>query len=48
MVNKALSITEILYSGYLFLFLFDNTISYYIYIDNMFCIEEMNKKINRK
>lgn len=45
MVNKALWIVKILSLEYFFLFLFNNIISYFIYTNNIFYIEEINKKV---
>lgn len=47
-VNMALSIAEALYPGYSLLFLFDNTISYLIYSQNLLCTMQMNKEVDNK
>lgn len=48
MVNKAFLIAETIYLGNSFLFLFDNTISHSIYINNMFYIKGINKESYKK
>lgn len=47
-VTRALSIAEVLYLEYLFLFLFDNTISHSFYIDNALYTIGINKKSGKK
>lgn len=42
-VNKALPITQILYSGYSLLFLFDNTIGYSVYSKDIFQVKDISK-----
>lgn len=48
MKKKALPIAEVLYSGYLLLFLFDNITSYNIYLINAFQVKNISKKFNSK
>lgn len=48
MVNKVLPIAETLYLRYTLLFLFKNTISYFIYIKNALQVKNMNKNSRRK
>lgn len=47
-VNKTLLITEVLYPGYSFLFLFDNITSHSVYAKDILQIQEMNKSIRGK
>ncbi len=44
-VNKALSIAETLYLGYLLLFLFDNATSHSVYAKDVLQVKDMNKGI---
>ena len=48
MVIKVFSLAEVLYLEYLFLILFDNTISRFVYIDDVLCKTKMNKKSSEK
>lgn len=47
-VSKFLPITEALNSGYLLLFLFDNTTSHSVYVKDALQVQEMNKDIEDK
>lgn len=47
-MNKVLSISKTLYLSYLLLFLFNNTTSYLVYIDNIFYLKNINKKLDSK
>ena len=42
-VNKALPMVQALYLGYLFLFLFDNATSYFLYSKDVLQMKDMNK-----
>ena len=42
-VNKALSIAEVFYPGYLLLYLFDNATSCFVYAKDAFQVQDMNK-----
>lgn len=42
MINKVFSIIEMLYPGYLLLFLFYNIINNLVYVDNILCISGKN------
>lgn len=44
MINIVFLIVEIFYLKYVFLFLFDNTTSHFVYINNIFYTKKMNKK----
>lgn len=44
MINIVFLIAEIFYLKYVFLFLFDNTTSHFVYINNIFYTKKMNKK----
>ena len=43
-INKALSITKSIYSGYKLLFMFENTISHSIYAKNALQVAYINEK----
>lgn len=45
MVNKALPIAEALYLGYFLFYLFDNSTSYSVYIQNTLRTTQINKRI---
>lgn len=47
-VNKTFLIAEIFYLRYSLLFLFDNTTSYLVYVNNALCNREMNKESGKK
>ena len=47
-VNKALPIAEVLYPGYLLLFLFDNATSHTVYTDNLLHTIKINKSSGGK
>lgn len=47
-MNKALSIAETLYLGYLLSFLLDSNTSHSIYTKNALCSGEMNKNSKEK
>lgn len=47
-VNKTLPIKEVFYLKYLFLFLFNNTISYLIDIKDTFQVQKINKNVEKK
>ena len=48
MVIKVLLIAESLYSSYLFLFLFDNATSYFVYTKDELYIGDINKSLKHK
>lgn len=47
-MEKALLIVKTLYFGYFILFIFDNAISYLVYIKNRLFAYKMNKKPDSK
>lgn len=48
MIKKLLFIEKVLYSRLKFLFIFNNAISYLIYIKNAFKIGNINKSLDEK
>ena len=48
MIKKTLSITKGLYSGYIFLFIFDNITSQSIYAKDVLQVKDMNKSSRAK
>lgn len=47
-ISKTLFIIEVFYLNYLLLFLFNNTISYFIYVNNILNIKKINKNFGSK
>lgn len=47
-VSKALLIAKVFYLSYSLLFLFDNIISYFVYINNILYIRNINESLNNK
>lgn len=47
-VKKALLIAKALYLGYSLCLLFDNVISYFVYVKNALHVKDMNKKVSQK
>lgn len=47
-ISKTLLIIEVFYLNYLLLFLFNNTISYFIYVNNILNIKKINKNFGSK
>lgn len=48
MVKKALPIVKALYLDYLFLFLFDNATSHFVYAKEVFQAKDINKRSEEK
>lgn len=48
LINKIFLLAEALYLGYSLLFLFENTTSYSVNVDNALCIGKINKESDEK